>query len=514
MASSNLPLHCNICPKKPNFSDVSHLLTHIASKGHLSHYYKVKVRSSTDQAAKDQIDVYDDWYARWNVEELMSQRMHHKDKKRSRARGQGNIRHSDVPAHLLMSEGSTARVPKKVAKQRRTAVDPLLGGGFNAHMPFEGDGDLVASSFYPQVELPLPAKMNRPKLHLWSTQRPSSYSAILVDFSSSPPIFPTNNSSSNRTAGQGHSASLAAAHNLDGGIDEEDEEVIAEAAKLKGVLWPGMDLFDSATPEMKKKRNQRKDVSVVEQLEQNSQVVEPTEMIFYQTGGLKKQRKISGRVESSTSPTESPHVSPAMLHPAPRLPLTHRDVNSSSLRAPRAANVAPEMNGQHRPPEAVMTSRGGRKRRSIADSTTMTALPARQRKREFQVFKDDQESTFGNPTGMNCLTSEFHYEPCEDNAKQRQLQSQPAPMHFGPSTMAYSNGQFQEPFVPFPSYQTYYGPPHYSMYGPPGYDLAALLASHLQQSSHEPESREGQRDRRRQQADCDSALTISDASIG
>lgn len=91
MASSNLPLHCNICPKKPNFSDVSHLLTHIASKGHLSHYYKVKVRSSTDRAAKQQIDIYDEWYARWNVEELMAERMHHKDKKRSRARGQGIV---------------------------------------------------------------------------------------------------------------------------------------------------------------------------------------------------------------------------------------------------------------------------------------------------------------------------------------------------------------------------------------------------------------------------------------
>lgn len=86
MASSNIPLHCNICPKKPNFSDVSHLLTHISSKGHLSNYYKVKVRSSHEDASRRLIDAYDRWYAEWNVEELMSDRMNQKDKRRARAR--------------------------------------------------------------------------------------------------------------------------------------------------------------------------------------------------------------------------------------------------------------------------------------------------------------------------------------------------------------------------------------------------------------------------------------------
>jgi hypothetical protein len=84
--STGIPLHCNICPKRPNFSDVSHLLTHIASKGHLSNYYKVKVRSSHEDASRRIIDAYDRWYAEWAVEELMSDRMNQKDKRRSRAR--------------------------------------------------------------------------------------------------------------------------------------------------------------------------------------------------------------------------------------------------------------------------------------------------------------------------------------------------------------------------------------------------------------------------------------------
>lgn len=89
MAATGLPLHCCICPKKPTFSDVSHLLTHVASKGHLSHYYKVKVRSSHEKESKTIIDTYDTWYADWHVEELMSHRMDMKDKKRPRAKFQG-----------------------------------------------------------------------------------------------------------------------------------------------------------------------------------------------------------------------------------------------------------------------------------------------------------------------------------------------------------------------------------------------------------------------------------------
>jgi hypothetical protein len=91
-----IPLSCNICPKKPKFSDVSHLLTHIASKGHLSHYYKVKVRSGTDPAARHLIETYDQWYGEWNVEDLMSERMSLKDKKRPRTRATGEATHYHV----------------------------------------------------------------------------------------------------------------------------------------------------------------------------------------------------------------------------------------------------------------------------------------------------------------------------------------------------------------------------------------------------------------------------------
>lgn len=86
LLSSNIPLHCNICPEKPDFSDVSHLLTHIASKGHLSTYYKIKVKASSEDTSRRLIQEYDSWYAEWNIEDLMSERLSLKEKRKSKPR--------------------------------------------------------------------------------------------------------------------------------------------------------------------------------------------------------------------------------------------------------------------------------------------------------------------------------------------------------------------------------------------------------------------------------------------
>jgi hypothetical protein len=101
--NSSIPLHCNICPKKPNFSDVSHLLTHIASKGHLSNYYKIKVRSSSETDSRSVIEAYDRWYAEWNVETLMSDRMNQKDKRRTRPTAAGIVFASHRGRRLLLT---------------------------------------------------------------------------------------------------------------------------------------------------------------------------------------------------------------------------------------------------------------------------------------------------------------------------------------------------------------------------------------------------------------------------
>lgn len=80
---TNIPLHCSICPKNPQFSDVSHLLTHTSSKAHLSNYFKLKIRAASELTAKIQLDNFEDWYDNYDLERLLSERLASKDQKKA-----------------------------------------------------------------------------------------------------------------------------------------------------------------------------------------------------------------------------------------------------------------------------------------------------------------------------------------------------------------------------------------------------------------------------------------------
>lgn len=181
-------------------------------------------------------------------------------------------------------------------------------------------------------------------------------------------------------------------------IDDEaadDPMAVSDSMKLKGVYWPGMDMFDSATPEMRRKRNQKKDSSVVEQLELNSQDVEATELIFTPTGSFKRQRRISSSVydddEDEMIKLESP--TPSLARPA----LASLDVNASR-RQRRGTRAQPFHVG----------------RGSYEDEHTQSELGstygdrAPKRKRKIDIFHDDEISSFGHPAPFNALTAGFH----------------------------------------------------------------------------------------------------------
>lgn len=89
------------------------------------------------------------------------------------------------------------------------------------------------------------------------------------------------------------------------GADVEIMERLSDSAKLKGVLWPGMDLFDSATAEMKRMRNQRKDGSILELMMAASAEVQPTETSYHPNGAFRTARNIFGPLSTETSPVSS-----------------------------------------------------------------------------------------------------------------------------------------------------------------------------------------------------------------
>jgi hypothetical protein len=108
-------------------------------------------------------------------------------------------------------------------------------------------------------------------------------------------------------------------------VDETDDEcsndhVPGTSSKLKGVFWPGMDLFDSATAEMKRMRNQKKDGTALEQMMQSSMEVEPTEWVFNADGQFRKARDIFD--------DESSEIGPVSRVSAPCFPSSTQTVDS------------------------------------------------------------------------------------------------------------------------------------------------------------------------------------------
>ncbi|KAF2744116.1 hypothetical protein M011DRAFT_409319 [Sporormia fimetaria CBS 119925] len=370
-----IPLHCNICPKKPNFSDVSHLLTHIASKGHLSNYYKVKVRSSSEDASRRLIEAYDRWYAEWNVEDLMSERMSQKDRRRTRAR----------PSGMASSMHPAIQAPIPRPARPRAAVSNLLD-------PRLAEQQLIkieATSPSPTQEPPrgLRHRPFHPRFQYWPTASRAGSIAYTNDYETSSDYSEASMRRGRYSYGVEDSCAVE-----DDPLDTpapaaEDPMAVSESTKLKGVFWPGMDLFDSATPEMRRKRNQKKDSSVVEQLEINSQEVEATELIFTPRGSFKRQRRISSSVYDDEE--SIPPDSPRPVHGRAAL----GDINPNVLRQ-RHPNRHPTFTyptfGHHdNEPTRAYHGHGDRATRT---------------KRPFDIFQED-DPTFLQPSGFNYLNS-------------------------------------------------------------------------------------------------------------
>ncbi|KAF1971460.1 hypothetical protein BU23DRAFT_182734 [Bimuria novae-zelandiae CBS 107.79] len=387
MASTNIPLHCSICPKRPNFSDVSHLLTHIASKGHLSNYYKVKVRSGNDEAARRVVESYDRWYAEWNVEDLMSERMTLKDKRRSRAR----------PVARQPAPKIEAPMPRPT--RPRAAAGMLLDPRLSEQRLIKLESAITPTPT-PQpgpVLRQRPPRMFGTHMQYWpGTDTRASSRSYTNDYETSSEYSPSERRASryHRNAAEEDSCAIE-----DDSTEASmvDPMAVSENTKLKGVYWPGMDIFDSATPEMRRKRNQKKDSSVVEQLEINSQEVEPTELIFTPTGSFKRQRRISSSVcdddEDEMIKVESP--TPSLRRTA----LADMDVNASR-RQSRVTRARPSyVAGGSYEDEQVRSDFGA----GYGDR-------ASKRKRRFEVFQDDEVS-FRRPAPFHTLTAGLDSQP-------------------------------------------------------------------------------------------------------
>ena len=393
---ASIPLHCNVCPKKPTFSDISHLLTHIGSKGHLSHYFKVQVRSRQDEAARQTLQAYNDWYDSNQIESLLSERMVLKDLKNPK--GRGKAPRSQHPTSTRSTSKKTAK-PKPIRTveedeegREGSLIDPqlsyhsipLVQQSNQRQAPLSPDLDCVTRSLVPYFSSiggahrhsgqdPLIRRpttlQNRFSDGEESDDETDDYG--LLDEETIRCMYPEPPQISQlppmpdflpRVRTNSPSPSLYTRRARDGisnttdNVDSEEETFkdlvrkIPECVKLKGTVWPGMDLFDSANPEAQRRRNQKKDGSVLLQMRVASETVMPNELIFDQAGDLLKVRQITGEVESSSPIKE--------LEPKPRTQRVNakrNPLNAISSNIPRGKTKA--------------RTRSDRKRRSTQSRT-------------------------------------------------------------------------------------------------------------------------------------------------
>lgn len=312
-------LACNICPKQPTFSDVSHLLTHVSSKGHLSHYFKLQVRSHQEPGAGELLSQYDRWYKANNLAKLLSDRLSSKEirkqKTHDRVKAQG--------ARCTARKDPTRQGTKKAAEVSpditvETCIDPRLSNSrFRYELPevsvessqlaieasralAKADSECTASC---QPEYPEPPDTDFHDPHFQGQKRVREAEpgdAAPSDMPSTP-IRPAKRNAITRSSEQEFDPFIDASGNVSSiDIDVADKERADEIARLKGVLWPGMDIFDAATEQMRRKRNQRKDDSMLKMMEKTSLDTQPTEMVFSPTGILRKERFISGEVDDNS----------------------------------------------------------------------------------------------------------------------------------------------------------------------------------------------------------------------
>lgn len=331
-------LQCIICPGQPRFSDVSHLLTHVSSKAHLSHYFKLQVRGHQEDEALELLLEYDGWFNTNNLPQLLSERIGSKDDRKKKRKSQAKTADTGQHSASIKPRGAAPVDPSpRPSTSLPEYLDPRLAdsydkvkhdletedASFSCHVTPATSAAAAAGACMTRgadFKTDTTQAVDKAKLREWSEEDApvlQKKDEITFPVTPTPPTWIRNRPS--EAVGSGPSDPFVDGKTPNQTSDDvdADKERADEMARLKGVLWPGMDIFDSATQQMRRKRNQKKDGTVLKKMELTSSLVEPTELIFSPSGILRKQRVISGNVEDD-SPLKGESPIPKRRPPRPR----------------------------------------------------------------------------------------------------------------------------------------------------------------------------------------------------
>lgn len=275
---NNIPLVCMLCENSPTFSDVSHLLTHISSKSHLSRRFQLDIKAPTDAVVKQRLDLYENWAQMNDIQQLLTLRQEAKEQKKEtllrRQKGPSkdvsrtkrflnrcyhypNLnfcnadhlriqkkarRNSNAPANFKTEPEDSPQMPPAAPTHHFNPLNQQNQQGWNPNGSYDNSYQLPSTAY----QTP-------------SHQRTrSEYPEPEPDSLPKPTIRPDQDDEPVETGNQAGS----------------------RTPTLKGVVYEGMGIFDAGTPEMKRMRNQKKDPSVVQSMMSDSRAITDIEYVW------------------------------------------------------------------------------------------------------------------------------------------------------------------------------------------------------------------------------------------
>ena len=338
-----MPLVCKLCPKAATFSDLSHLLTHVASKGHLSNHFKLGLAKDTDSAAAEALAAYEAWYAEFNLKDLLKTRSESREQRQK----SNQIRANELSASLAksakqpkvskakskvkaVSRPSNPRVWPALSMTKMMATQEFQAKTTSASTPIKVEPETEPPAF--KVPPPYGIVNHEPVPYgLWASHQPMALNL---------PPYRAMQSADGRagtTPGRGQvgqrSLSLASpmqreeeeneadasidgvpintniqlkadpdeestvlseittSESLDASLNSATEEARNEKFRKKDWL-PGQNVFDAATEDQRRLRNQKKDPSVIESLRKDSKAITQDELVMDSTFSVQRIRNV------------------------------------------------------------------------------------------------------------------------------------------------------------------------------------------------------------------------------
>ncbi|ETS87188.1 hypothetical protein PFICI_01016 [Pestalotiopsis fici W106-1] len=414
-----IPLICTICPKTSKFSDVSHLLTHIASKGHLSNMFKLDIAKVADHDAQRRLDEYQAWFDRHNIRGLLQDRSENRIQKSNGGRGRSATRggsqslslrgggHASMVSRNKKGKAAVKRdnrrlvdssIPSTYARatsynpqddldpvsdfaglqhvhaqqpweaahgtQQWTTHLPPWNGAYFEH-DFQQDLDLI------DVDLPLPdADEGNNDIEVSSVYEPSEAEAEDDDDEINSSI-PQSEDTMNTTVLEDDAPAAPQLRDDDATEQKHFRKYLkGDISKLEGVGG-----FDAAPEDQRKRRNQKKDPSVLVHMEASSRAVRTVEQVTDLNFNHVRWRDVYDEPSIAGSDDEDEESKPPKK--AKRSPAAKPRRNTA--RAARASKIKVE----------ETTSRES----SVAPATRVTRRMTRQRGRARQPRQPAKVST-------------------------------------------------------------------------------------------------------------------------